>query len=40
MHHTTEILLELFIVFIAAQVGAEIAQRLRMPAVVGEIAAG
>ena len=40
MHHTTQILLELCIVFIAAQVGAEIAQRLRMPAVVGEIAAG
>jgi Kef-type K+ transport system membrane component KefB len=30
----------LFVVFIAAQVGAEIAQRLRLPAVVGEIAAG
>ena len=30
----------LFIVFVAAQVGAEIAQRLTLPAVVGEIAAG
>lgn len=40
MHHTTEILLGLFIIFVAAQVGAELAQRLRLPAVVGEIAAG
>ncbi len=30
----------LFWVFVAAQIGAEIAQRLRMPSVVGEIAAG
>lgn len=30
----------MFIVFVAAQVGAEIAQRLTLPAVVGEIAAG
>lgn len=40
MHHTTEILLALFVVFVAAQVGAELAQRLKLPAVVGEIAAG
>lgn len=40
MDHTTQILLGLFIVFVAAQVGAEIAQRLKLPAVVGEIAAG
>jgi len=40
VHHTTEILLGLFIIFVAAQVGAELAQRLRLPAVVGEIAAG
>ena len=40
MNHTTEVLLGLFIVFVAAQIGAEIAQRLKMPAVVGEIAAG
>jgi Kef-type K+ transport system membrane component KefB len=40
LDHATEILLGLFIVFVAAQVGAEIAQRLTMPAVVGEIAAG
>lgn len=40
MHHTFEILFGLFLVFIAAQIGAEIAQRLGMPAVVGEIAAG
>jgi len=40
MDSTTEILLELFLVFIAAQIGAEIAQRLGLPAVVGEITAG
>jgi len=40
LNHTTEILLGLFVVFVAAQIGAEIAQRLKMPAVVGEIAAG
>src|SRR5918994_6510791 len=40
MEHTTNILLGLFVVFVAAQVGAEIAQRLKLPAVVGEIAAG
>ena len=38
--HDTNILLALFIIFIAAQIGAEIAQRLKLPAVVGEIAAG
>jgi Kef-type K+ transport system membrane component KefB len=40
MQHPTETLLNLFVVFVAAQVGAEIAQRLKLPAVVGEIAAG
>lgn len=40
MHHASEILLTLFLVFVAAQVGAEIAQRLKLPGVVGEIAAG
>lgn len=40
MGHTTEILFALFIVFLAAQVGAEVAQRLKMPSVVGEIVAG
>ena len=40
MHHANEILFSLFIVFVAAQVGAEIAQRLKLPGVVGEIAAG
>ena len=40
MSHATEVLLGLFIVFVAAQIGAEIAQRLKLPAVVGEIAAG
>ena len=40
MHHASDILLTLFIIFIAAQVGAEIAQRMKLPGVVGEIAAG
>ena len=40
MHHAAEILLTLFIVFVAAQVGSEIAQRLKLPGVVGEIVAG
>lgn len=34
------ILFELFVVFTTAQIGAEVAQRLRMPSVVGEIVAG
>jgi Kef-type K+ transport system membrane component KefB len=40
MSHIAEVFLGIFIVFLSAQVGAEIAQRLRLPAVVGEIAAG
>ena len=40
MDHSSAILLSLFIVFVAAQIGAAIAQRLKMPGVVGEIAAG
>ena len=40
MNHVTEVFLGLLIVFVAAQIGAEIAQRLKLPAVVGEIAAG
>ena len=40
MPHGSDILLSLFIVFVAAQIGAEIAQRLTLPGVVGEIAAG
>ena len=40
MHHGTDILLALFAIFIAAQVGAELAQRLKLPGVVGEIVAG
>lgn len=40
MHHANEILFSLFIVFVAAQVGSEIAQRLKLPGVVGEITAG
>ena len=40
MHHGAEILLTLFAIFVAAQIGAEIAQRLKLPGVVGEIVAG
>lgn len=40
MHHTSAILLTIFIIFVAAQIGAEVAQRLKLPGVVGEIAAG
>lgn len=40
MPHGSDILLSLFIVFVAAQIGAELAQRLKLPGVVGEIAAG
>src|SRR5688500_14638393 len=40
MPHGTNIMLALFVIFVAAQIGAGIAQRLKLPAVVGEIAAG
>lgn len=40
MHEASGILFTLFVVFVAAQIGGEIAQRLKMPGVVGEIAAG
>ncbi|MGH8042306.1 MAG: cation:proton antiporter [Rudaea sp.] len=40
MQHGSDILISLFVVFVAAQIGAEIAQRLKLPGVVGEIAAG
>jgi Kef-type K+ transport system membrane component KefB len=40
MHHGAEILLTLFAIFVAAQIGAEIAQRMKLPGVVGEIVAG
>lgn len=39
-HGSIAVLLVLFIVYVAAQIGAEIAGRIKMPAVVGEIAAG
>jgi Kef-type K+ transport system membrane component KefB len=35
-----DILFSLFVVFVAAQIGGEIAQRLKLPGVVGEIVAG
>jgi Kef-type K+ transport system membrane component KefB len=40
VHDTAVILLSIFVIFVAAQVGAEIAQRLKLPGVVGEIVAG
>ncbi|MBS0556495.1 MAG: cation:proton antiporter [Proteobacteria bacterium] len=40
MNHGSGTLLSLFIVFVAAQISAEIAQRLKLPGVVGEIVAG
>jgi Kef-type K+ transport system membrane component KefB len=40
MHHGAAILLTLFVIFVAAQIGAEIAQRIKLPGVVGEIVAG
>ena len=40
MSHTTEILLALFVILLAAKLGAELFERLRQPAVVGEILAG
>src|SRR5678815_928698 len=40
MDHGGAILLGLFVIFVAAQIGAEIAQRLKLPGVVGEIVAG
>ena len=40
MEHTTAILLEVFVIFIAAQIGSELARLIRLPGVVGEIVAG
>lgn len=40
MHDVTHVLIVLFVAYVGAQLGAEVAQRLRMPAVVGEICAG
>lgn len=40
MHDTSAILLTLFIIFVAAQIGAELARLIRLPGVVGEIVAG
>jgi Kef-type K+ transport system membrane component KefB len=39
-HGGAGVLLALFLIFLFAQIGAEISQRLKLPAVVGEIAAG
>jgi len=40
MPHGSDILLDLFVIFVAARVGAILARVLRLPEVVGEIAAG
>jgi Kef-type K+ transport system membrane component KefB len=40
VHEAAAILLALFVIFVAAQIGAEVAQRLKLPGVVGEIVAG
>ncbi len=40
MHEAGTILLSIFLIFVAAQVGAEVAQRIKLPGVVGEIVAG
>ena len=40
MQHGAEILLALFVIFVAAQIGGELAQRVKLPGVVGEIVAG
>ena len=40
MEQGSDILLSVFVAFVAAQVGGEIAQRLKTPGVVGEIVAG
>jgi Kef-type K+ transport system membrane component KefB len=40
MEHTTAILLEVFIIFIGAQIGGEFARMIRLPGVVGEIVIG
>lgn len=40
MEHSTTGLLTIFVAFVAALIGGEVAMRLRMPAVVGQILAG
>src|SRR5579883_2470303 len=40
MQHGNDILLSLFILFIAAQIGSRLAKLIRLPGVVGEIVAG
>lgn len=40
MHHSSQTLLSLLVAFVAALIGGELAQRIKMPAVVGQIAAG
>ncbi|MHB0976799.1 MAG: cation:proton antiporter [Candidatus Aquicultorales bacterium] len=40
MQESLEILIDLFVVFIAAKIGGEIAERIKQPPVVGEVALG
>jgi Kef-type K+ transport system membrane component KefB len=40
MHGAADILLSLFVVFVSARIGDELAQRMHLPGVVGEIVAG
>jgi hypothetical protein len=40
MSHGKDVLLELFVIFFGAQIGAKVAQRLKFPAILGEITAG
>ena len=40
MQHGNDILISLFIIFVAAQIGSQLARWLRLPGVVGEIVAG
>ena len=40
MDHAAAVLLDVFAIFVAAQVGAELARLIRLPAVVGQIVAG
>ena len=39
-HDTQTLLFELFVIFVAAKLGGELFERLKVPAVLGEILAG
>lgn len=40
MNHSSQLLLQLFLVFAGAKLLAEVCERLRQPAIVGELLAG